>query len=67
VGETRQPCHDPGQLGVVGDALEVVARRVRNLQLCDLVGGQFDVEGSDSVVDVRGLDPADVLLLMGFL
>ena len=38
------PGGDAGQLGIVGDALEVVARGVWALELRDLVAGQLDLE-----------------------
>ena len=41
-GELGKPGHDGLQSGVVGDALEVVARRVMGLQRADFVAAQVD-------------------------
>jgi hypothetical protein len=51
-GELRQAGHDGLEVGVVGDALEVKARRVRGFQRADLVVAELDVERGDGVVDL---------------
>jgi hypothetical protein len=43
-GPDADSCRDAGELGVVRDALQVVAGSVRGLELGDFVVGQVDVE-----------------------
>jgi hypothetical protein len=47
------------QFGFVGDPLEVVAGRVRLFAGAEFLGGEFDVERGDRVVDLGGRVGAD--------
>src|SRR6185437_11763355 len=59
VGVARYLVSDLLHLGFIGDALEVVAGRVGPFEGGEFLGGQFDVERGDRVVDLGGGVGAD--------
>src|SRR6266566_1503406 len=58
-GELGQAGHDGLQLGVVRDALEVVARRVGRLERADLIVVELDIERGNRLVDLLDRAAAD--------
>lgn len=64
VGVPRYLISDLLQFGFVGDPLEVVAGRVRLFEGGEFLGGEFDVERGDRVVDLGGRVSADEARLL---